>query len=125
MHSLGEGGESKVGGFGEVCIVWAKTRYAFFESLSERGESKVGGFGEVCIVWARTGVFWGCLYVARYAFLSDRGESEFECLYGLRHPKSGFPRVAGEGMLGKAGDKKTGGNPVCTHLRKHKSTLGN
>ena len=35
--------------------------------------------------------------------LSDCGESEFECVYGLSHPKGGFPRVAGEGMLGKGG----------------------
>ena len=52
------------GGGSSQCMA----RCAFLESLSERGESKVGGFGEVCVVWARTGVFWGCLYVARYAF---------------------------------------------------------
>ena len=42
--------------------------------------------------------------MARYAFF----ESKFECFYGLNHPKSGFPRVAGEGMLGKRGGEGKG-----------------
>ena len=112
--------------YGQVCILWVIVERQRSVDLARyvlcgRELASCGG---------------SCMWPGMHS-LSDRGESEFECFYGLSHPRSGFLRVAGEGMLEKGGGEGRGQenrrkfvffsrgtkNSNAPHLRKHKATL--